>query len=452
MITIDSENLLRSWNIRETSKESATSHLPRLSYRVPILGRITAAAVDPTNRFLAVGTSTGEAKVINLKSGGVLYELATVEKPQEITSLGFISGQTEYWLFGGSWGGRLMMWTNPSEDNNFTITARCKINHKSDIISLDCLNGFIATGDDQGVVSIWNAQSGQIKYAIDTPAPVTFGASSPSRFKKKSAKKEAPRGRHQRYESSSDEGSLDSCAASSDNVGDGTAATSPKGHSKRPPLGSMRKSIVGLCFHPFYRNHICLMQESGNIHMIDAAAGEISYKDLAEAKTNSSWACDPFRLRMLVVGDVGMACLFDISMGCMSDRDSRLCQQSNSRDLFGPYTYLENYHLDKDEQKQKGHEHDARGTKRNVKRIELSPSRFVVKGRQRLGAANSARWEVVKKWFPAHDLDRMDPAYLVSVKFAAVARVYITATTLGEVKLWDSFDLSPIGTLNHTSW
>ena len=46
-----------------------------LSYRLPILGRITAAAVDNTNKFLAVGTNTGESKIINLQSGGVLYNL-----------------------------------------------------------------------------------------------------------------------------------------------------------------------------------------------------------------------------------------------------------------------------------------------------------------------------------------------------------------------------------------
>ena len=42
-----------------------------------MLGRITAAAVDATNKYLAVGTSQGEAKVINLKSGGNLYDLVS---------------------------------------------------------------------------------------------------------------------------------------------------------------------------------------------------------------------------------------------------------------------------------------------------------------------------------------------------------------------------------------
>ena len=52
--------------------------------------RVTAAAVDDSNKFLAVGTSSGESKVINLKSGGVLYNLAHCNS--EVTYLKFIDG------------------------------------------------------------------------------------------------------------------------------------------------------------------------------------------------------------------------------------------------------------------------------------------------------------------------------------------------------------------------
>jgi hypothetical protein len=49
--------------------------------------------------------------------------------------------------------------------------------------------------------------------------------------------------------------------------------------------------------------------------MIDATNGEISHKNLAKVKMNSNWACDPDEMRMLIVGDVGGARLYDISMG-----------------------------------------------------------------------------------------------------------------------------------------
>ena len=101
LITIDSENLLRGWNVEQS--------MTTLSYRLPVQSRVTAAAIDDTSKFLAVGTTTGEAKVVNLKSGGVLYTLTSCNT--EIASMRFISGQTEFWLFGACWGGKLMMWT-----------------------------------------------------------------------------------------------------------------------------------------------------------------------------------------------------------------------------------------------------------------------------------------------------------------------------------------------------
>ena len=128
LVTIDSENLLRGWNLKES--------LTVLSYRLPVQQRVTAAAVDETNKFLAVGTCSGESKVINLKSGGVLYNMAHCGT--EVTFLKFIDGMSELWLFGACWGGKLMMWTKPTEDNNFQITARCRVGHKSDILALDC--------------------------------------------------------------------------------------------------------------------------------------------------------------------------------------------------------------------------------------------------------------------------------------------------------------------------
>lgn len=47
--------------------------------------RVTAAATDSSCKFVAVGSSIGEAKVLNLKSGGVLYDLPRQDK--EITCL-----------------------------------------------------------------------------------------------------------------------------------------------------------------------------------------------------------------------------------------------------------------------------------------------------------------------------------------------------------------------------
>lgn len=159
LITIDSENLLRGWDIEKS--------LTILSYRLPVQNRVTAAAVDDTNKFLAVGTNCGESKVINLLSGGVLYNLAHCNS--EVTYLKFFNGQTEFWLFGACWGGKLMMWTKPTIDNNFIVSARCRIGHKQDVLSLDCSPQFVVSGGVDGIVSIWNVFSGELKYAIGMP-------------------------------------------------------------------------------------------------------------------------------------------------------------------------------------------------------------------------------------------------------------------------------------------
>jgi hypothetical protein len=52
------------------------------------------------------------------------------------------------------------------------------------------------------------------------------------------------------------------------------------------------RAIVGICFHPVITNYICVMQESGDIHIVDATNGSIPHEYVAKAKMNSNWACD----------------------------------------------------------------------------------------------------------------------------------------------------------------
>ncbi len=55
------------------------------------------------------------------------------------------------------------------------------------------------------------------------------------------------------------------------------------------------------------------MQESGDIHIVDATNGAIAYEYVAKAKINSNWAVDKANQRLFVIGDVGKGCIFDIS-------------------------------------------------------------------------------------------------------------------------------------------
>lgn len=96
-----------------------------------------------------MGTSFGEAKVINLASGGILYDLKTQSKA-EISNLKFNISDSEFWLFGACWGGKVLMWTKPSPDNNFVVNVKPTerhLSHQVDVISLDSNKDYVASGD-----------------------------------------------------------------------------------------------------------------------------------------------------------------------------------------------------------------------------------------------------------------------------------------------------------------
>ena len=164
-----------------------------------------------------------------------------------------------------------MMWTQPTEDNNFTITARCRIGHKSDVLSLDCSANFIVSGGVDGIVSVWNVFSGQLKYAIAMPGPDQ--SKSPDREVSKPDRFLGDE------ESSSDSPSVESRRSGLTLDGHDNCEAAEKRTSS-----SMKRSIVGLCFHPHYESDICVLQEGGDIHMIDGNDGGISHKNLARAK------------------------------------------------------------------------------------------------------------------------------------------------------------------------
>lgn len=109
IITVDSENLLRGWSYKDS--------VANFSYKIPMKKRVTAAAIDRDCNHIAVGNTIGEVKVLNFQSGGVLYNLPHQEK--EITCLKFLSGMSEFWLVAGCWSGKIVLWSEPNDDNNF---------------------------------------------------------------------------------------------------------------------------------------------------------------------------------------------------------------------------------------------------------------------------------------------------------------------------------------------
>src|ERR1700722_14253645 len=59
---------------------------------------------------------------------------------------------------------------------------------------------------------------------------------------------------------------------------------------------------------------VCVLQEGGDINVIDASNGTVAHEYVAKVKMNSNWACDKENQKLLVVGDVGRACLLDMSL------------------------------------------------------------------------------------------------------------------------------------------
>lgn len=81
------------------------------------------------------------------------------------------------------------------------------------------------------------------------------------------------------------------------------------------PGNQIRKTVVGLLFHPVFENICFCLTEGGEIHSVDTSIGSIVNTLLCNVKINSNWAVDSNNLRVLVVGDLGRAALFDCSMG-----------------------------------------------------------------------------------------------------------------------------------------
>jgi hypothetical protein len=156
------------------------------------------------------------------------------------------------------------------------------------------------------------------------------------------------------------------------------------------------------------------MQEGGDIYALDTDTGAIvnedpsrgkSNKDLALANVeiNSSWAIDAAKLRILVVGDVGKACLFDCSMGAIPGNG--LGKLNRAKHIFEP-----------------GQKWIPLNNKKN------------------------------RGWFQAHHESKASQDYVNTVKFMPIQRIWVTATTSGEVKLWSGNECINIGQLNSENW
>ena len=171
----------------------------------------------------------------------------------------------------------MVFWTEPNEQNNFQITAKCRLGHRGDIMAVEHSPNCIVSGGMDGLLSVWNQFSGALKYAIKLPDPAVGGSLADT---------------HE-SEPSDAEGRT----------------------RRRKGALQLRKTVVGLLFHPYYRNVVLVLQEGGSIHAVDVSNGMIAHDHLGQVQMNSNWACDEENYRVLVVGDLGKAILLDCRMG-----------------------------------------------------------------------------------------------------------------------------------------
>ena len=61
------------------------------------------------------------------------------------------------------------------------------------------------------------------------------------------------------------------------------------------------------------------------------------------------------------------------------------------------------------------------------------------------------KWDFIKK-LNAHNIGSNEETYVVTCKFIKQARIYVTGTTQGEVKLFDDTHLTELGVLNSIEW
>lgn len=160
LLTIDSDRLVRIWDLRTGTAEN--------SYNLSISGRLTAAAIDKNDKYIAAGTHKGEVRVFNRSSGGLLYSLESAARSErlEITSLAFLNSISEYWLAGTAWKGKVMMWTAPNPATNYHVNTKAFIAHHRDVLCIDSCTTYVATGATDNLVTVWNAFSSNFRFAL----------------------------------------------------------------------------------------------------------------------------------------------------------------------------------------------------------------------------------------------------------------------------------------------
>lgn len=184
MVTLDSDYLMRIWSIA-TGKQVTTLLLksaPSMQSQNnqnntnSYTKKLTCAAIDPKEKYLAVADEEGLITIHNIHSAGILHSLQKVGT--EMSQLQFFLENTNFWLAAVGWEGKVAFIKQPMfQKNTYTIPIILKKSvHVGDIYSIDHMDNYAATGGVDNKLCLWNAQSGSVRAIIEMPKdkPNTF--------------------------------------------------------------------------------------------------------------------------------------------------------------------------------------------------------------------------------------------------------------------------------------
>lgn len=136
--------------------------------------KLTAMAFDATGRRLITGCSDGTLRVWNYSNGHMLKEL-TSPTEDEVTAVVHTGASNHKRIAAVGWNRMLTFW-----DDDHLKSAPCSRQLKGHSADVLCLAQeaptVLATGDFDGVIIVWNVESGAVRHRLTPPPPPAAGA------------------------------------------------------------------------------------------------------------------------------------------------------------------------------------------------------------------------------------------------------------------------------------
>jgi WD40 repeat protein len=112
---------------------------------------------------LAIANEDGQITVHNIHSSGVLYNLEKLKN--EITSIQFFMGSTNFWIAATCWEGKVNFFSQPTiSKTNYNVRMISRSNgHSHDVLCQDINEVYVATSGVDNKLVIWNTFTGNLK-------------------------------------------------------------------------------------------------------------------------------------------------------------------------------------------------------------------------------------------------------------------------------------------------